>query len=453
VALACGQKGPPLAPLHLVPAAPTDVSLRRVDDRVRIQFVLPSKNLNGPGPIELDHVDVFAMTIGAGASTPPNRELLSREHLVGQIAVRPAPVEGQEPAPGETRPEPGARVTFDEDLTPATLTPVVTAQPSRAPGPSGASPAAAASTAAAPAASGAPKDAPPGTPVPQAGAPVATAPGAPGAGAASEPATRAAAATSPAAPAAPGEAPQGPPVEGVPTAPSQSAAAKPPPAPVYPMRVYVIRGVTKSGRAGATSPRMNLPLTTLPPAPAEVAARFTEKAVIVEWKPAPEAPAGLAYNVYAAEDPLQPINPAPLAGSPFEYAGVKSGNEACFAVRSVSVTATVALESPLSREQCVTPQDIFPPAAPRGLAAVPTPGQISLIWDANAETDLAGYIVLRGEAGGELRPLTPSPIKETSYRDAAVTPGVRYAYAIVAVDVATPPNTSAQSARVEETAR
>jgi hypothetical protein len=44
-------------------------------------------------------------------------------------------------------------------------------------------------------------------------------------------------------------------------------------------------------------------------------------------------------------------------------------------------------------------------------------------------------------------------MRETSYKDAAVTPGTRYVYAIVAVDGASPPNSSDQSARVEETAR
>ena len=51
------------------------------------------------------------------------------------------------------------------------------------------------------------------------------------------------------------------------------------------------------------------------------------------------------------------------------------------------------------------------------------------------------------------RPITPTPIRETTYRDTTVTPGVRYVYAIVAVDRATPPNMSPQSTRVEETAR
>ena len=81
-------------------------------------------------------------------------------------------------------------------------------------------------------------------------------------------------------------------------------------------------------------------------------------------------------------------------------------------------------------------------------------GTMNLGWDANTEPDLAGYLVLRGDApGGTLQPLTPAPITATSYEDKTVKPGVRYVYVIVAVDKATPPNRSAPSARVEETAR
>ena len=81
-------------------------------------------------------------------------------------------------------------------------------------------------------------------------------------------------------------------------------------------------------------------------------------------------------------------------------------------------------------------------------------GVVNLIWDANGEADLAGYLVLRGEAPGDtLLPLTPAPISATNFEDKSATPGTRYAYAIVAVDKATPANRSAQSARVEETAR
>jgi fibronectin type 3 domain-containing protein len=98
--------------------------------------------------------------------------------------------------------------------------------------------------------------------------------------------------------------------------------------------------------------------------------------------------------------------------------------------------------------------DTFAPAAPRSLAAVAGEGSISLIWEANSESDLMGYVVLRGEAGdATLKPLTATPIKETTYRDETARPGVRYAYAVQAVDAYKPANVSAESNRVQETAR
>ena len=99
----------------------------------------------------------------------------------------------------------------------------------------------------------------------------------------------------------------------------------------------------------------------------------------------------------------------------------------------------------------MTPADTFPPAAPTGLAAVGSEGAISLIWEASTEADLAGYLVMRAEAGGAPRPLTPEPIKETTFRDATAARGVRYVYTVVAVD--TTGNRSTPSNAVEETAR
>ena len=88
------------------------------------------------------------------------------------------------------------------------------------------------------------------------------------------------------------------------------------------------------------------------------------------------------------------------------------------------------------------------------MRAVAEDGAVSLVWDRNTEADLGGYLVLRAEAPGDtLLPLTPQPIADATYRDATVKPGVRYAYAVVAVDKVTPRNQSAPSVREEVTAR
>ena len=138
--------------------------------------------------------------------------------------------------------------------------------------------------------------------------------------------------------------------------------------------------------------------------------------------------------------------------SSFEHVSAKPGVEQCFVVRTVETLASTMVESEPSARTCITPRDTFPPAAPKALSAVAGPGAINLIWDANTEADLAGYVVLRGEAPGDtLQPLNGEPTRETRYRDATVTPGVHYVYAIVAIDRAG--NRSAASPRVEETAR
>ena len=219
----------------------------------------------------------------------------------------------------------------------------------------------------------------------------------------------------------------------------------------YIRRLYVARGVTLKNRPGAVSGLLSLPLILLAPPPENVRVRFSETALTVEWDPQPSA---TAYNVYRGDDLLQPVNPAPLKSPSLEQPVGVFGQEQCYRVRSAASVDPAVIEGEASAPQCVTPLDKFPPAAPSGLAVVPTAGQISLIWDANTDKDLAGYLVLRGEGpDGPLAAITPTPIKETSYRDTTVKPGARYVYAIVAVDTATPSNTSAQSARVEETAR
>jgi predicted small lipoprotein YifL len=405
---ACGKKGPPLPPLNLAPEAPQSVAARRLGDTVYIQFTVPNKSLTGPGPFSVDHLEVFAATIEPGGPTPPNRELLKPHFMVAKIPVQPPPdpdVEPDQSTETDTRPKPGDTIAYVEKLTPQILEPqqlwkppVVTAK------------------------AGAPPPPPPPAPAPVAAA-------------------------NPAAP-----------------------AAAPPAAPPPPMltRVYVVQGVAKNGSRGQPSARAVIPLLTAPGPARPGTTTFDAATVTITWQPpatqTDEAP-GVTYNIYAAPaagsgaagvptTAPAPLNAAPIAETAFSKPGAAAGEEQCFVVRSVATVATVPIESDPSDPMCVTPKDTFPPAAPKGLAAVAGAGIMNLIWDANTDGDLGGYIVLRGEAPGDtLQPLTPQPIRETRYVDRTVQPGVTYVYAVIAVDKATPPNQSALSNKVQETAR
>ena len=94
--------------------------------------------------------------------------------------------------------------------------------------------------------------------------------------------------------------------------------------------------------------------------------------------------------------------------------------------------------TPSSRPRASTPLDDFPPAAPTGLSAMAATAGSALIWEPNAEPDLAGYLVLRGEAGRchTALQLTDTVVTETRFTDRTVMPGVRYVYASQAVDYA-----------------
>lgn len=409
VTAACGQKGPPLAPLRLVPAAATDVSVGRAGEEARLRFVIPANNANGPGASVLDRVEIYAITVAPGAPVPPNRDLLTAKFAVGTIAVKPPPVEGDTPPAGgaaaDARPSPGDHVTFAEVLTEEKLKPVTLVVKGPAPAPAS-----------------------------------STAPAAPATATAASPA-----ATTPAVDLLT-------PASGLTVLPGTRLAPPAEPPPTYAVRIYAIRGLTKRGRTGPPSSRVTLPLVSPPSPPTAPTATVSEQSIALAWT-APAAQVPPAYNVYTSGTDA-PLNGQPLDAAQFEQPNVAFGTEECFVVRSVLTVAGIALESAASDRVCVTPRDTFPPAAPKGLSIVAGPGRINLSWDASTEPDLAGYLVLRGEAPGEtLQPLMAAPIVGTSFEDKTIKAGVRYVYAIVAVDKAAPPNISAQSARVEETAR
>lgn len=424
-AAACGKKGPPLAPFVRVPAPVDTVTAQRIGDDVYVSFPVPQANVDGQQPAEIASLEVYAITATSPPETDEQRELAT---LVATLPVQPILPELPAPPAGVEVPPIPAPPGVDR-ATPAVVRETLTAEHRIA------------------------IELPP------------------------NPATLAQAAP-----------PDQEPLPGPLVAPAPTE---------LPRRYYFVVGVSPRGRKSPASVPVPVPLDAASSAPAAPTVSFTETTMTITWSPsvdarsaafaAPAPPANLTppvpvipplparslgfqseattYHLFevppaaAAENPFAiavpaPLTPQPLALTEHIISGVTFGTERCFIVRPVDRMAGAVVMGQASPRTCVTPADTFPPAAPRSLAAIAGEGVISLIWEPNTEADLAGYLVLRGDAPGDtLRAITPEPVTATTYRDTTARAGARYVYVVVAVDRATPQNVSPQSNRVEETAR
>jgi hypothetical protein len=394
----CGKKGPPLPPFVRVPAAVGQLAAHRVGDDVIINFALPTENIDKSAPISLARVDIYAYT---GRSAPPAARF-------PEVADRVAMIE----TTAETPPAATLRETLTADklVEGRALTSTVPARPTDTP-----------------------------------------------------------------------------------VRVDVRAPLK---------RYYMAVPYSARGRSGPPSTIVELPLTPLPDPPTNVRMTYNADTVTLRWDPSggilgflldeaalpstsplddgpPVATGGTLppgptrYNVYreieatptadaaeAEKTPAPPAMPAlaspePVDGLTFNDPQQSDGRRRCYSIAAVRGTAARAVEGHPSKAACVTTIDVFPPAAPTGVSPIAVEGAISLVWEASSEGDLQGYYVFRGEEGSEtLTRITNDVVKETRYTDETVKPGVRYVYTVSAVDNQSPqPNVSAQSERVEVTAR
>ena len=410
-AVSCGRKGPPLAPLVRLPGPIIDLTAKRLADQVVLQFTIPMANSDNSRPADISRIEVYAHT----GPLPAPADFLKYGSLIGNIAVQSAAGPGGT-LPGVTQ---GAKAAAAETITEAQLEP-------------GKSPVIGSGSASTSPSRG-------GTP-PARGA---------GAGERADGSSAAA------------------PVFDLETEGTVNA-------PIPVLRYYVAVGVSRRNRRGAFSAPVAVPLLTPPNPSTGLQSEYTEEGVTLTWKAPPRsedmfAPSP-AYNIYdvteaagtatggtaaaPATPSAPPLNPGVVLAPTYKDTRIEFGTKRCYAVRTVRIAGAVSIESAPTDPICVTPVDTFPPAAPKSLAAVASENAINLIWEPNTERDLAGYLVLRGEAPGEtLSPLMTAPIHETTYRDATVMAGVSYVYAVVAVDNAPKPNVSEHSNLVTEIVR
>ncbi|SEC02731.1 fibronectin type III domain-containing protein [Terriglobus roseus] len=156
--------------------------------------------------------------------------------------------------------------------------------------------------------------------------------------------------------------------------------------------------------------------TTLPPDVAKPSETKPPATTLMAVEPGPHDPGGAVdtggragvtqtYTVYRSR-------PAHIGGLDLAING-----------ESASVTVAASALAP-------------PPAPPTGLEAVAnTLGSpsIDLVWQANTEPGVGGYLVFRADAAGTPTQLTASPVRGFSYTDATAQPGTDYRYSVAAV--------------------
>jgi hypothetical protein len=259
---------------------------------------------------------------------------------------------------------------------------------------------------------------------------------------------------------------------------------------VLPPAGTVVRAAARAkvgGDASALSPVVSLTVQPAPPAPTGLTALLEPQAVVLTWVPPPTPPPTPApspspsaspspmptpspspsprapgpspspspgvtpsprpspsatpkpqggFWVYRREPEAayrRPLTPAPVAGPPFRDTTIAPGERWCYVVRTVVSTEPI-VESASSPEGCVENRDVFPPAAPTGVAVLPGEDAVEVSWSPSLEADLASYRVYRASDGGPPARVADVPASDTTFRDASAPRGQPLLYTVTAVD-------------------
>ncbi|MCL5671428.1 MAG: hypothetical protein M1423_09080 [Acidobacteria bacterium] len=169
----------------------------------------------------------------------------------------------------------------------------------------------------------------------------------------------------------------------------------------------------------------------------------TQTALKLSWTQPAQTLAGqslskvAAYRVYASRTgkPGSFRVLADTQSTQYNDPNFQFGQAYYFRVTTVSTMNSVQAESQPSQTLEITPKDTFPPAVPRRLTALYTAGAVDLLWNANTDSDLAGYNVYRKIEGGSYARVNKQLLSTPIFHDTSAAPGQIYQYAVTAVDL------------------
>lgn len=234
---------------------------------------------------------------------------------------------------------------------------------------------------------------------------------------------------------------------------------------------YFIELENRNGRSAGAS---NVAVVLAGDAPGPVvgfAAEVRKSGVVLRWSPG-DSQASIRIHRKLLTPHAAPAHAGPLAPPPEPVdetllvekdtgealdPGITFGNSYEYRAQRVARIAvdgrTLELAGEISPPIRMDALDVFPPAAPTGLAAVATagvPASVDLNWEPNPEQDLAGYMVYRREDETPWRRISGETlVAGPAFHDGDVQPGHTYRYGVSAVDRGG--HESGRSAEAQET--
>jgi len=137
------------------------------------------------------------------------------------------------------------------------------------------------------------------------------------------------------------------------------------------------------------------------------------------------------YNVYRRTSSETYSLITFVGTSSYADSGLVNGTTYFYVVTAVDTSGNASGDS---NEDSGTPLDNLVPAAPSNLTATAGNAQVSLDWDDNGESDLAGYNVYRSETSGGSYTKIASIGAISAYTDATASNDTTYFYVVTAVD-------------------
>lgn len=204
-------------------------------------------------------------------------------------------------------------------------------------------------------------------------------------------------------------------------------------------RAYAVTAVDTHGNESPTSTTGATPVDTTPPGVASgLAAAPSDRQVALTWT---ASPSGDVATYRVLRDGVE-VGSVPAGTTSFTDTGLANGRAYSYTVVAVDAAGN---RSPASGSTTTTPRDAVAPAAPTAVSATPGSGSATVRWTAPADTDLAGYRVVRADGSVAVAVAAPA----TSATVTGLANGTPVSFTVVVVD--TSGNASSASASVTVT--